>query len=203
MALAILILYIIYNSCNNKTNYVSITDYYINNSNYNNYIYDYLNTNNKLGTFINEFNNKDIKKIYVDIKNNRTIRVNNKDLYFKKVLRESDIVVINVGMSELSRNYDKYEMKNNNDVFEKIFFNLQILMNELKKYSKGTIIYVGLYNPTNYYDASVDSFFNNLNHKLRKLMEENGIVYLDIYELYKNDKHAIDRKIADIIKYYI
>ena len=178
-------------------------DYSVDISNYNNYVYDYLYNNNMLGTFTNEFNNKNINSIYEDIQNNRTLRVDNKDLYFKKILRESDIVVINIGMSELASNYNKYDMNMNNDTFKKIYLNVQKVVSELKKYAKGTIIFIGLHNPTNYYDASVDSFFNSIGNSLSKLLKNNDAIYLDVYEFYKNDRNIVGKKIAEAIEYYI
>lgn len=200
-------LFIIYKCFDkNKVNYVCVSDYYINNKiNYNDYIYKYLVNSDRLGTFNINFTNKDTYSIYKDILNNRTIRINNKDFYFKKVLRESDVVIINVGMGELSSFYNKYNMNENNNFFNKLYFDIEKLIKEVKKYAKETIIFIGLYNPTNYYDAKTDEFFYNIDTKLNKLMMNNDINYIDLYELIKNsnNKENISFKIASILEFYI
>ena len=201
-----MIIYFIYSVFdNNKVNYVSISDYsIINTNNYNNYIYDYLINEKRLSSFTNDFINKDIYSIYSDLINNRTIRVNNNDLYFKKVLRESDIVVINIGMDEIKSKFSKNDVDSNNRLFNKVYFNLEKLLFEIRKYALGTIILIGPYNPINYYDANIDKLFFNMDTKLSK---EEGIHYISTYELVKeigNKKTSIlYKKITDMIKFYI
>ena len=203
MAFAIASLFIIYNLFNNKINYVSISDYsIIIPNNYNNYIYKYLHNKKRLGTFNTEFINEDINNLYKDLLSNRTIRVNNNDYYFKKVLRESDLVVINVGMNVISAKYDKYNMEKNRDLFLKVYQNVEKLIIEIKKYAKGKIIFIGPCNPTNYYDANTDRFFYDINNKLNELMINNNVIYIELYELVKSNNN-IQRKLANIIEFYL
>ena len=182
-----------------KVNYVSISD---NLYNYNTYVKEYLLSKNRLNSFNTEFVNGSIYNIYKDLQNNRTIRVNNNDYYFKKVLRESDIVVVNVGMMELNNNYNKYDMSKNTDLFYKVYINIEKLVKEIRKYALGKVLFIGLYNPTDYYDAGVDRLFYDMDIKLNELMIKNNIVYIDIYETIKGSQYD-DRKIANIIKFYI
>ena len=205
--IAIIVIYLTYRFFdNNKINYVSISDYsIINTSNYNDYIHKYLIKENRLSSFTSEFINKDVYSIYNDLINNRTIRVNNNDLYFKKVLRESDLVVLNVFMDEIKSNFNKYDYNSNNELFNKIYLNLDKLVNEIRKYALGTIILIGPYNPTNYYDANIDKLYFNMDNKLKKLSNNNSIHYIKMYELRKNNKNndLINKNIASIIEYYL
>ena len=204
MALAILSLFIIYNSFDkNKINYVSVTDYYtFKSNNYNSLVYNYLKDNNRLSSFSMEFTNQSINSIYKDLLDNRTIRVNNNDYYFKKVLRESDIVVIDVGMNELSNNYDKYNMDNNKELYLRIYSDIEKLIKEIRKYAKGNVLFIGPYNPSIFYEADTDSFFNNIDITLGELMKENNIIYIDTYELVKS-KGNIQDKLSKIIEFYM
>ncbi len=198
---------------NNKINFVSISDYSINSDyNYNDYLLEYLTNRKRLGTFNNSFVNIDILSIYKDVLNNRTIRVNNNDYYFKKVLRESDFIVISAGMNEIINNYDKYDMNKNKKLFSSIYSNVKLLIKEIRKYSKGKIVFLGYYNPTNYYDSLVDEVFYDLDNKLNKLMLDNKISYISLYELikgnkYKNNKAIINKegfiKISNSIIFYL
>ena len=183
----------------NKINYLSVSDSY---NKYNDYIYEYLKSNNRLSSFNTDFINDGIDDIYRDIVNNRTIRINNNDLYLKKLLRESDLVVIDIGMYELKNCYDKYYMTKNKECFSKMYSDYELLVNEITKYAKGTIVFMGLYNPTNYYDSSTDSFFYDIDIKLGELMINNGVNYINRYELIKN-KQNIHYQLASIIEFYM
>ncbi len=198
LLITILGIYVIYSLyCNNSINYVSLTD---SNNNFDIYIYEYL-SKNKTNRFNNYFNSSSIIQAYQNIRNNQTIRVNNTDYYLKKVLRESDILVISIGMDELSINFNKYNMQVNYAYFDKMYDNIIRLVKEIKRYAYGKIIFLGYYNPTNYYDANIDRFFYDINIKLERLMIDNNIIYLDLYELVKGNRKAY-KEIANGIKYY-
>jgi len=172
-----------------KINYLSMGDSLINGINpyniegygYNNYVKNYLFRNNKLKSFNDYYYNNSIRGLTNDIQNNRTIVADNKEYFLKKLLRESDIIVISSGMDELAYNYDQ-EIKNNYQYFEKIYHDIEELIVELKKYTVNNIIFIGYYNPTKIYTSEVDEFFYHMNERLSNLMKKNNIEYLDIYE---------------------
>ena len=169
LLITILLIFLIYNLfCNHKPNYVSISDVSINNN---------LINLNKLGKY-NSFYSPTIIGAYQDIKNNKTIMVDGEIFYLKKVLRESDVVVISVGMRELSSNN-----------FDKMYEDIEFLINELKKYAFGKIIFLGYYNPTNYYDSNTDKIFYDIDYKLNRLMMDNNITYIPLYELIKGNNY--------------
>ena len=187
-------IFFIYFSFNNHhINYVSIGDNIMNNNlnniNYNQFIKDFLTKKKWLSSFNTSYYNNSVLSLYRDLLNNRTIKNNDGEYYFKKVLRESDILVISVGMEELSKNYSKNNMTNNYLYFEKMYQRIERLVNEIKKYAKGKILFIGYYNPTNYYDAKTDEFFYDINTKLNRLMMNNGITYIDLYELIKGNSY--------------
>ncbi len=199
-----------------KINYVSLSDSVMNNSfnyySYNDYLKEYLIVHEKLGSYSIDFTNHSIYLMYKDIHNNRTIKID-KEYYLKKVLRESDIVVISLGVEELSHSYHKYNMESNYVLFNKLYINILQLIKEIKKYAQSNIVFLGYYNPTNYYDGKVDEFFYYMDDKLNRLMVDNGIAYISLYELVKgnNYKNASNRallntdahqRIASILKFY-
>ena len=217
--IAIFFIYIEYNDF--QYNYVSVGDSLINNINsnnikgsYNNYVKDYLIKNNKLKNFNNYFYNSSISGLTNDIKNNRTISINNKDYYLKKVLRESDIVVISIGMEGLTINYDKYDVNKNYRYFNKMYEEIEKLIMEIKKYAKGKILFLGYYNPTSYYSSDIDELFFNMDIKLNELFEPLDVIYIDLYEIVKGNQYKDEnkpyllntygnKKISDIIEYYL
>ena len=223
LILTIFSIFLIYRHFDNyKINYVSIGDGLIKGMNYlkqegygyNEFIKDYLVKKKRLGEFNNYYYNQSINGLLSDIKKNRTIRIGDKEYFFKKVLRESDILIISVGMEELNNGYDKYNMNNNYKLFNQMYLKIESLVKEIKKYTKGTIIYLGYYNPTGYYDSKVDEFFYQMDIKLNRLMMNNNFNYLDLYELVKGNRYKDDNdslflnykgyeRIAESIKFYL
>lgn len=200
----------------NKTNidYLAISDNIMaKNINYSDYLKDEVEKNKKIKEFNPYFINDSIILLYQDIINNRTIRIDNKDYFIKRSLRESDFVIISVGMEELSNNYNKYDMKDNYNYFNKMYLDIEKLINEIKKYAQDKIIFLGYYNPTNYYDSKVDEFFYDMDIRLNRLMVNNNITYIDLYELVKGnsykEKNSVylnnlaHKRIANILEFYI
>ncbi len=215
LILTIFLIIIIYNLFNTKKiNYVMIGDNLSNslNDNFNKYIYNYLEKSNRLGNFNTLFSSNKIDKLIENIKINKTIRWNNKDYYIKKVLRESDLLIVSIGIIDLYNNYDKYDINNNYKYINKLYDNISNLIMEIKKYTKGKIVFLGYYNPTDYYDSKTDELFYNLDYKLYQLMD-NDIIYIDLYNLIKGNKYKDNnhiylnsyahKKIASIIEFYI
>lgn len=212
--LIILCLFLIYSHFNyKKINYMSIGDNQNMNESYNKYVYEYLKMNEKLFTFNDYFASKTINDLINNIKNNQTIRIDFKDYFFKKELRESDFLVINIGEYELYNCFSQQNMIFNEELMNNIFYELQNLINEITLYAKGKILFLGLYNPINYYDSRIDSFFFQTNNLLQQLMQENNIIYIDLYELIKSNDYKNDNNyklndqglnaVAEIIKTYI
>lgn len=186
----LLCIYLIYVELyKNKINYVSINDSYGIKLNYNEYLRKIITNDKRLGTYNISFSNSTIYNVYQDVVNNRTLRVDNNDYYLKKVLRESDLLVINVGMEELALNFDKYNIDKNATYFDKMYTNIEYLIQEIKKYAYGKIVFIGYYNPTNYYDSKIDELFYKINFKLSKLMNSSNILYLDMYKLVKENNN--------------
>ena len=169
--------------------------------------------NNKLHHFNNYFCNKSISGLIKDIQNNRTIRIE-EDYYLKKVLRESDIVVVNVGMERIINSYDKYDMNKNYRLFDELCIEIESLIKEIRKYAKGDVLLIGFYNPTNYYDSKTDELFYNTDIKLNNIMEKYSSIYIDLYDKIKSNQYKDakkpyllnsygERMISDTIEYYL
>ncbi len=197
-----------------KYNYVSLTNKIDINRNYDTYIKEYLIKNHKLNRFNNFFYNESITGLIQDIQSNRTIRINEEDYYLKKVLRESDIVIINVGMEKIINNYDKYDMNKNYRLFDEICVEIETLVKEISKYAKGDVLLIGFYNPTNYYDSKTDELFYDMDIKLSNIMEKYSSIYIDLYDKIKSNQYKNvnksyllnsygERMISDIIEYYL
>ena len=162
----------------------------------------YLLTRYKNVNINNFFRNKKVEGIISDINDNRTIWVSNIEYYLKKQLRESDYIIIDV-TEEFNNNYNPYDMQYNYQSFENFYQKIQKLMIEVKKYTINKIIFIGLFNSSDYYDSNTDAFFYHINLKLNSLMNDNGFVYINTYELVKGnhtlERNSFNKKLAEII----
>ena len=72
---------------------------------YPDYINDYLKEKNKLAFYTKEFSKSGytIEDVKNDIDKNKVINVDNKKVYLKEALRESDIVTLTIGINDFLR----------------------------------------------------------------------------------------------------
>lgn len=180
-----------------KINYISIGDslikginsYGIETFGYNKYVKSYLEKNKMLRNYNDYYYNYNSVSLTEDINNNKTYYLDDKEYFFKKILRESDLLVISIGMDEIAHYFsldgiDKLYINHQN-----FYNNIQKLIKEVKKYAKNNIIFIGYYNPLNVYTSEVDEYFYFLNNSMRKIMNENNVIFLDIYEKIKSGNY--------------
>ena len=191
LVIIVILVYLIYSLSLKKTNFLLINDSVNNLSNYINV------SNNKL---INIKNNT-INSLYQSIINNDTIN----DSYYKKILRETDIIIINIGMEEISNVFLKYDINHNYIYFNNLISSISNLISEIRKYNYSKIIFIGYYNPFNYYDSKIDSLFYDLELKINNLLKEKDIIYIPMYEIIKTNNYKIYNTIYlnDLGKTYI
>ncbi len=217
LLITILCIFLIYQLRNTKKiNYVSIGDglikginsYNVKDIGYNELIKEFLYQNNQLDQFNNYFYNNTVNGLLKDIQNNRTIWIDNHEYYIKKVLRESDIIVISVGMEEFFKHYD------NKSYFDEMYNNIEKLIIEIRKYAQGKILFLGYYNPTDYYDSDIDEYFCDIDNRLNNMLKKRNIIYINLYEIVKENSYQdkypspfLNRngysRIARIIKEYL
>ena len=196
-----LIVYIIFILANdNSINYVSIGDSSIKGINqynivgygYNDYVKNYLIRNNLEHTFNNYYFNSSIDGLKNDVQNNKILMINNHQYSIKKVLRESDLLVISTGMDELNFYLTSFRTSKFNNLMDSFYEELDGLCKIIKKYAKNDIIFIVLYNPKTYYDSDIDEFFYNLETNVAKILKKYDISYLKMYEKVKGGNYIID-----------
>ena len=180
----------------NKINYLSIGDtmvrgvnsYNIIGNGYNDYVKNYLKRNNLLRSFNTDYYNNSIIGFESDIVNNKTIVVNNKEYYLKKQLRESDLLVISIGMDELSY-YFSNDVYSVHQEFDKMLLNLEDFIKVVVDYAKNDIIFIGYYNPTKMYDSDIDELFFYIEDSLMNRLKKYNVDYISLYETIKNGNY--------------
>ena len=202
MILCILIIFLIFVFAkDNKINYLSIGDtltrginsYNFTSNGYNDYIKNYLNRNNLLRTFNSDYYNNSIIGFENDIINNKTIVINDKEYYLKKMLRESDLVVISLGMDELSYYFDN-DLKKVHLEFDKMLLNLRDFIKTVRSYAKNKVLFVGYYNPTNIYNSDIDELFYYIEKNLEEMLNKYDVDYIKLYEKVKSRNYLENEK---------
>lgn len=161
---------------------------------YSDYIKDYLDNNKKLKNYVNlAENNKRTIDIIKDITDNVKIMVDNKEKTMQNALIKADIITISIGTNDLFSNItfnNDFGIQDLYKKFEQVTSDLENLFKLLRQYSKEDIIFIGFYNYLN--EDSLNDFFLYANDVIKKLTTNYNIIYLDIYEEFKEEKYFDD-----------
>ena len=116
---------------------------------YEDYLKEYFSKNNKV-ICIDYYTskNKDIKTLYNDILQDQTIIIDNNNNNIKKILQESDIITISIGLNDIIY---EYSIKNKvslttyeeDKIIDYIYDNFKSLISEIRKYTKRKIYIIG------------------------------------------------------------
>jgi len=113
-------------------------------SSYNLHIKDYLNNINKYEDFIvYGKENYKIGELKRDIENN--IKINDRNI--QNILIKADLIIIEIGTDDLVPILFNYEKEKIYEYLDGITHNMDLLINNIKKYCKEKILLVGYYNP--------------------------------------------------------
>ena len=74
---------------------------------YSDYISDYLNKNNRLDFYTKKFSKSGYttRDVINDIENNKSVTINNKKVYLKEILRESNLVTLTIGANNFIKSF--------------------------------------------------------------------------------------------------
>lgn len=206
---------------NNKNNltYIAIGDglslglnsYGIIDYSYSDYLKDFLQQNHHLNKYIKTYSEKDmtIEKLYNYILLNKEKKINNKKVYLKEALRESNILTLSIGLNDIKfklsliDNITNYNLDN---LLTEVINSFDKLLQELRKYYPGKIYFIG------YYQAPSNSYLLNYTLKRlnQKLKQRKDIIYIDTNDIMENNNYLANpknyypiaegyQKIADLI----
>ena len=132
----------------------------------------------------NYYVNKDYRIIDLIniIKYNEEITINNKKISIHRLLKNSDILIISIGMNDL---YYKLNSDNKNiyTYLNNILNNMNILLAEINKYKYQKVLVLGYYNINN----KNSDIFTYINYKLSKLVKEYNYEYIELNNILKNN----------------
>ena len=159
---------------------------------YTDYIKDYLNKVNKLEVFVDALTDEDDRVIDIlnNIKNNAKVLVDGKNKTFQNVLIKADLLTISIGKNDLISNVNlntDFSITDLYNKFDKSLVDFEQLYKILREYCKEKIIFIGFYNSTN--NDELDEFYIMANKKLASLASNYDIIYVDIFEEFKNNNY--------------
>ncbi len=212
--LALLIVYLTHNMFlkeNKKIIYIALGDSIAEGMNsysqidygYTDYIKDYLKKNEQLLFYTKAFSKSGYTtdELKNDINNNKVTTVENKKIYLKEILRESDLVTLTIG----ANNYLKANNINNLDIIlldleenkkkaDEIVIEVKETIELIKQYAKGKIIVTGYYNPfprNKEFKDKLDDIIKYFNYEIENTCEELDVTYVDIFNIFDNNEYYL------------
>jgi len=232
---SIFIIYIL--NIDKKINYVALGDSLALGQNpygemgygYADFVANYLEKNNLLKFYTKKFSKSGarINDLMSDLKDNKQLTIDNKVHSLKVVLNNADLVTMSIGANDFlsTINFKDIDLEffddnNLSSKLNKIYSDLDGLLKEIRKYAHENIVIIGYYNPlprsTILFSNKIDQLFASVNQQYQKICDKYNVMYIDIYNLFKNnidylpnpiDIHpnnqgyeAISRKIIDILE---
>lgn len=151
---------------------------------------NYLKNNELITGYNNNYINKDYRIIDLVniIKYNEEIEENNKHISIHRLLKNADILIISIGMNDIysklnSDTKDIYTYINN------MVNNMEILYDEIDRYSYKKVIVLGYYNITN----KNNDLFTYLNYKMKRITEKYNYNYIELNNILKNNPNFLKK----------
>ena len=155
---------------------------------FNDYLKEYLKNNHRLSYYKN-YSKEDntTQNIIEDIKYKTEI---------KKDLRESDLVILTLGLTDFYNSFDTNNLDINEilllkEKVKEIIPNISLTIKEIRKYAKQKIIIIGYYNTVpflfNTNSKDLDQLFAYIDEEYRKIADKYNCEYISTYELFKNN----------------
>lgn len=186
LLLVAFIIFMIYIKLRDKSvYYVNIQDIY-DSIEYSYSIRDEMEQKEKLEKFV-EFRYEDLRitDLIQMIRENDYIYVESKKQTIQNALIKADIITLFVGMNEVSYGLSKKHKEDIYNYMDTLLLDIEILLEEIKKYSKEEVFFIGYY-----YELEKDKeYITYLNEKLEKLCIKEGITYIPNDAYFKKDKN--------------
>ena len=179
----------------NKINYVSIGDslsygegcYGEKIYGFSDYVSDYIKDSERLDSYINlSYKRFSLQNLTDAVEYNLSIKGKNDN--FKRVLRESDLVTIDVGNIDISSNVLNKRTDIEVDSAD-IVKNLENMLITIRKYAMGKVFAIGFYNPYPYLSENkdeIDRYVMFINKKYNELCNKYDVIYIDIFDVFNN-----------------
>ena len=151
---------------------------------------NYLKSNELITEYNNNYINKDYRIIDLVniIKYNEEYEERDKHISIHRLLKNTDILIISIGMNDIysklnSDTKDIYTYINN------MVNNMEILYDEIDRYSYKKVIVLGYYNITN----KNNDLFTYLNYKMKRVTEKYNYKYIELNNIINNNPNYLKK----------
>jgi len=173
--------YLIYNLTEDKSlSYLSIGDTIADNP--------YLKNNKLITQYNNNYINKDYRIVDLIniIKYNKEIEIKNKPVSIHRLLKNTDILIISIGMNDIYYKLNS-DTKSIYTYINDMVNNMEILYDEINRYNYKKVIVLGYYNISN----KNNDIFTYLNYKMKRITEKYNYEYLELNNILKNNSNYL------------
>ncbi len=211
--LALLLVFLTYNFFskeNKKISYIALGDsiaegmnsYSVVDYGYTDYINDYLKGKDLLSFYTKKYaiSGYKIRDLKNDIEDNKVIEQDDKKIYLKEALRESDLVTLTIGANDFLEllsldNIDKIilNIKDTKKEIDNILEKEKDIIVLIKKFAKRQIIVTGYFNPfprLENYKNNIDELVKYYNNNLSELCDELEVDFVDIFGVLDGNEKA-------------
>lgn len=156
---------------------------------YTDYVSEFLKEKEKLEFFVKDYATNGYRTIDIinDINNNKSIKVNGKEITLKNALVKADLITLSIGSNDFLSNI-RYSEKDTKEYIVEVMNDLDILFNLLRQYCKEDIVVIGYYNPF-YYLNNMNEDVKYANKLLQDLASDYNIQYVGISDLFENNTY--------------
>lgn len=177
-----------------------------NSKSYGDYLSEYLKDKNIYQFYTNSFSHQNYRSIDLlnDLKNNKIIKINGKEISIKHALIKADIVTLSIGMNDIYYKLNianLYNLEDNEDLYkyiDDVIKDINILLYELKKSCKEQIIVLGFYNPF----INSNLMFSNMiekvivyaNNRLEQIVNKYDMTFLDTHDMFLANPNYLSEK---------
>lgn len=151
-----------------------MTSYGIEGFSFNDYLKEDYTNKHELNNYIEYANtNQTVKELIYDIKENKKVKMLQKEIELKQAISKADILTIAIGMDELAN------IKINRAIKEEFLHDMDELLSMIKMLNQNKVIVVGLYT----WGKNDFLTIEKLNASLRDIALTNGFEFIDINKI--------------------
>lgn len=150
----------------------------------------YLKNNNLITQYNNNYINKDYRIVDLVniIKYNKEIEIENKPVSIHRLLKNTDILIISIGMNDIYYKLNS-DTKSIYTYINDMVNNMEKLYDEINRYSYKKVIVLGYYNINN----KNNDIFTYLNYKMKRITEKYNYQYIELNNIFKNNPNYLQK----------
>ncbi len=173
----ILVFLIYLTTIDRKIYYLNIGDNLSTSTKYSDEISKYLYSKHKLEKTI-EFISNDYRTtdLIRDIKDNKVIKINNKNQTIKNALIKADLLTISIGKNDIYYKLTSNDLDKIYDYADSIISDIRNLLTIIREYCKEDIIFIGIID----YNTNYPEVIDYINNKIKIICNRNKINFIDI-----------------------